>query len=83
MRFFFLSFKVEKKKDFSVPGHLKNYFHFPKCFPENSLVGGEPGCKEVMEHWVYFLHEGRQATLGHFFEVPLEASKSCVVASGL
>ena len=50
--FFFLSFKVgKKKKKISLfIGHLKNYFHFPKCFLEHSLVGGEPGCKEVTGH---------------------------------
>lgn len=30
---------------FSVPGNLKNYFHFPKCFPGRNLARREPGCQ--------------------------------------
>lgn len=70
--------------DFSVPGDLKNDFHFPSASrdPRERSGGRESGCKGA---WMtrLLLHGERHEALGNYFEVPVEASKDCLVASGL
>lgn len=71
--------------DGSLPGSRKDYFHFPKClaWPRRMLWRKRTCCKGARVTKSASFME-RRGALGDLFEVPrLEASKDCLVASGL
>lgn len=71
--------------EFSVPGNLNNYFHFPKRWAPSQGTDWQ-GCtwsQRGTDDKVGFLQGERRGASGSFSEVPLEASKDCFMASGL